>query len=80
MTTPLLAEKEAAENFMAEELRRLNETLNPTPKPGEFTAYQYAEANHMTYDRAKGILNRAIRDKKITRRMIGGKMYYTAIT
>jgi hypothetical protein len=60
-------------------LQELNAELNPTPNPDEFTAYQYAEANQMTYDKAKGILNRAIRDKKITRRTIGGKMYYTKV-
>jgi hypothetical protein len=60
-------------------LRQLNAEINLTPSPDEFTRNQYAEANHMTRDQARGILSHAIQDGKVSTRKLRNTVYYKRI-
>jgi hypothetical protein len=67
------------EDDLTAELRRLDDALNPTPAPGEFTALQYAAANGITYDVAKGRLHRGVKSGVLTSRLIGRQIYYRQV-
>jgi hypothetical protein len=60
-------------------LRELNEELCSSKQPGEFNTLEYAEANDMTRDRARYILDNGVRDKKLTRRTLGSTVYFKAV-
>ena len=62
------------ESDLTAELRRLNDELNPGRQPGEFTIAEYAKANGYTREVAKGVLERGVRDGKLStpgQRLIG---------
>lgn len=48
----------------------------PQPDPDEFSASQYAAHQGITYDAAAGLLERAYRAGKLTRRKLGKGWYY----
>lgn len=64
---------------MMEELQNLNLELNPSPEPDEFSINQYAGANALTREKARGILDRGVREKKLTVRKIGNHSYYSRV-
>ena len=67
------------ENDLTAALRALNDELNPSPEDGEFTCINYAAANNMTRDKAKYILEKGVKDRKVTRRVINNTVYYKKV-
>ena len=61
MTTPLSNEEQDA----AEYLRSLNSELQSEIQPGEFTIVDFANANNLTRDKARGKLERGVKNKKL---------------
>ena len=54
------------ESDLTAELRKLNAELNPGRQPGEFTCMEYAKANGMTRDVARGVLSRGLKAGRLT--------------